>query len=407
MASIKNAKRLIKHVYRVYHVGDNAVGGHKRASPFLWGLAGVGKSECVDQVARELDIPCNNIRLSQMEPGDLTGLPVDKESDAMLDQQWEVFLAENSNLDIAEAVEQFQKAHGREMTWTRPPFMPGPNEPAGILFLDEFNRQTKLTLQASFELVLDGAVGIHKLPPNWMVVAAGNPVTEDDDDNYDVFDLDDASVDRFVHIKIEPDVREWLQYGSEQSYNQDVLAFIGSAPDNLGLKEPNFDLPTRPTPRSWEKVSQLLAGIPADLEYEMVQGLVGKEIGSAFISSRRTRDKPIPPEMILDQYPKVRKKIQKYAGDEVTNRADILKVTSDLLVGALRRMEKTGKDLTDDQGENMIKYLKDVPSDQAFGAIKDIVEIAHAHDQLMRDSELLEMLTARTKGIGKEMTGKL
>ena len=41
----------------------------------LWGPPGVGKSQIVLQVGGDLDIPIIDVRLSQMEPSDLRGIP--------------------------------------------------------------------------------------------------------------------------------------------------------------------------------------------------------------------------------------------------------------------------------------------------------------------------------------------
>ena len=47
----------------------------------LWGPPGVGKSQMVAQVAEKHRVPVIDIRLSQMEPSDLRGIPfrVDEE----------------------------------------------------------------------------------------------------------------------------------------------------------------------------------------------------------------------------------------------------------------------------------------------------------------------------------------
>ena len=41
----------------------------------LWGPPGVGKSQMVLQVAEKNNVPVIDIRLSQMEPSDLRGIP--------------------------------------------------------------------------------------------------------------------------------------------------------------------------------------------------------------------------------------------------------------------------------------------------------------------------------------------
>jgi replication-associated recombination protein RarA len=41
----------------------------------LWGAPGVGKSQMVAQIAENHNVPLIDIRLSQMEPSDLRGIP--------------------------------------------------------------------------------------------------------------------------------------------------------------------------------------------------------------------------------------------------------------------------------------------------------------------------------------------
>ncbi len=41
----------------------------------LWGPPGIGKSQLVGQIAAEHDVNVIDIRLSQMEPSDLRGIP--------------------------------------------------------------------------------------------------------------------------------------------------------------------------------------------------------------------------------------------------------------------------------------------------------------------------------------------
>ena len=41
----------------------------------LWGAPGVGKSQIISQIALRHDVPLIDIRLSQMEPSDLRGIP--------------------------------------------------------------------------------------------------------------------------------------------------------------------------------------------------------------------------------------------------------------------------------------------------------------------------------------------
>src|SRR5512134_2714919 len=72
----------------------------------LWGAPGVGKSQMIAQIAARNDAPVVDIRLSQMEPSDLRGIPF---------------------------------RSGDLVEWAVPALLPDPmrHGPRGILFLDE------------------------------------------------------------------------------------------------------------------------------------------------------------------------------------------------------------------------------------------------------------------------------
>jgi len=95
----------------------------------LVGHAGVGKTEIVRQLAQETGRKLYTVILSQLEPGDLLGLPVTRDG-----------------------VTEF----------LRPNWLPKEDERA-ILFLDEINRAPIYVRQSIFQLVLDRQVGPHKL----------------------------------------------------------------------------------------------------------------------------------------------------------------------------------------------------------------------------------------------------
>ena len=53
----------------------SAAEGH-HTPVMLWGLPGIGKSDMVRQVAERHGVPVIDLRLSQLEPSDLRGIPV-------------------------------------------------------------------------------------------------------------------------------------------------------------------------------------------------------------------------------------------------------------------------------------------------------------------------------------------
>ncbi len=406
MASLKQLKRIGWNVYNTFH-GPNRR-SDRRCSIMAWGQKGMGKSEAWAQLAAEMGAGFIDLRLSQMEPGDLFGLPVDKFPQATLERMWEEFAMENEGMSTEEAFRAFASELQREMTWTKPDWWP--TEGKHIVLLDEFNRQTKLTLQASFQLILDGAVGIHTLPDQVMVVAAANPVT--DDENYDVFELDDAAMDRFLHIKVRPTVEEWLQYAEMKDFHRDVIVHIGYNKEALGILEKDYELDIQPTPRSWEKVSHLLHTVPEDLEMEVLSGLLGPTIAAAFVADRRSNEKPIMPEQIIDDYdskvvdyggqmfsPKER--VASYVGDAHNSRTDILAITNNMLIGYMHKLKKqlgdNEKGLTRQQGKNLSQYLLDLPADLMMGVAQELYPMQMCRIHIKKEKQLEKTLEEAQK----------
>lgn len=192
---------------------------------FLWGPPGVGKSSVVCQVARELGLKFIDLRLSLLDPVDLRGIPVaDREK--------------------------------RECYWTRPVFLP--KDGAGILFLDEINLASPSVQAAAYQLVLDKAVGEHKLPDSWHIVAAGNRR----EDSSLVTQLSDPLISRFVHFEVEIDVEEWFSWAIASGIDERVISFLKFRPELLLKVDSGRSSVNYPCPRSWEFCSRLLqAGV--------------------------------------------------------------------------------------------------------------------------------------------------
>jgi len=392
MATIQHMKEIVKTVFMTYH---SETAAHKgRCSLFFWGSKGVGKSQGIKQAAEELTketghpVGCVDIRLAQMEPGDLTGIPVDASSGEAYNNQWQAYLEqhriERPDVNVHELAKQFQKEQDRVMTWTRPEWFP--TEGYGILFVDEFNRQDRLTYNASFELVLDGGIGRHRLPDGWMVVAAGNPISDDED--YNVYSLDDAMISRFCHITVIPDPSEWLQWASANALDPDVINFIAMNNRHLGIEKPKFELNIKPDPRVWHRVSDLKPFLPLHLRSEVIAGLVGRDLATSFLKTIATKDKPIDPRKILASFEEVYEQVVEYVGVPGNNRTDILSASNDLLVGILEKREKDQHPLTPNEGMNLRGYLLTIPDDMAMVVLRKALLWRTCNQELMKDPDL-------------------
>jgi MoxR-like ATPase len=203
----------------------------------LWGPPGVGKSSIVQQVAQHHTLEFIDLRLSQLAPTDLRGLPVPENGISK---------------------------------WFPPEFLPTTGR--GILFLDELNMAPPAMQGMAQQLILDRKVGSYTVPDGWFIWAAGNRK----EDRASVFDMPAPLANRFIHLSLEPDLDSFKAYAlSSQSsgdplnrgIHERILAFL-SFRSNLLHKLEGRE-PAWPSPRSWVMASQLLH---ANLDLEPAVG---------------------------------------------------------------------------------------------------------------------------------------
>tara|TARA_R110002020_G_scaffold268819_2_gene484038 strand:+ start:3093 stop:4157 length:1065 start_codon:yes stop_codon:yes gene_type:complete len=213
----------------------------------VWGDAGIGKSQIIQQVGRNKGVPVVDLRLATQEVGDLIGIPYH---------------------------EQGQTKWGKPSWWLE--------QPEWYLFLDEVNRAPKEVVQAIFQLVLDRRLATHKLPSGVRIVAACNPPEGD----YVTDSLDPALNTRFCHIRLDADAEQWVDNCSD-FIDETVLGYIASAPNQLLDLDSQFDLQTvaRRTPRTWEYAGKIYKSMQEDINAPegraMLQTLLTGTIGPA------------------------------------------------------------------------------------------------------------------------------
>jgi alkaline phosphatase D len=324
-------------------------------TPLIWGQHGIGKSQIVQELAKEMKYECVDLRLGQMEVGDLIGLP--------------------------------SKENGRTV-WLKPSWFPE-EKTAGILFLDELNRARLDVLQAIFQLVLEHKLHTHHLPEGWKIVCASNPSGSD----YFVNELDPALLDRFLHIQFKPEPKEWIGWGKDTGkIREDISNLISRYPHLLGSEAKELPLEVLPSPRSWEMLSRMLIGLEDRLWLQCGMGLVGKEAAIAFIESlKKDHEIPIKAEDVLSDYPEVKSRVKKYSAGKKA-RLDLLRITGDELLRILSK-EGKAKSLSHEEKTNLIEFLDELPVDLAFALVKELVKIPEINAFLHRQEKFSEKLT--------------
>jgi hypothetical protein len=232
-----------------------SVGEGHHTPVMLWGPPGVGKSQMVAQVAERHQVPVIDIRLSQMEPSDLRGIP----------------------FRVGEYVE-----------WAVPAMLPddqrhGPN---GILFLDEITSAPPSVSAAAYQLILDRRLGAYKVPDEWAIFAAGNR----QGDRGVTYTMPSPLANRFSHYEVEVHLDDWVAWAYSHGIDERVIAFLRFRPELLFDFDPAHNPVAFPSPRSWEfahRALQKFDDVP-DLLVGTLQACVGPAAGvelSAFVDN--------------------------------------------------------------------------------------------------------------------------
>jgi hypothetical protein len=329
---------------------------------------GVGKSQITKQLAdhfRELefggkDFPFFDKRMSQLEPGDIIGLPY---TDGI--------------------TTRFNPPDWYKVCCDQPSF----------LFLDEINRATQEVQQACFQIILDRELNGHKLHPQTRIYAAINTGAA-----YVVNEMDPALLDRFWTIDLDPTPEEWQEWAkSDNNVCYLIRDFIRA---NEKFLDPHKD--TEPghvstSRRSWHRLSLALvnAGLdetPEDpIFYSMSLGFVGTEASIAFVDFAKNVEKQISGEDILNKLvKKLGKHEAKYVGfDKNEENAE--------------KKDKEGNLMWDDTSynEKLVAALRDFGQERLVGLSEKVVD---ATIKTIQENDKKNLTPKQAASIGKFMS---
>jgi hypothetical protein len=187
---------------------------------FLWGTMGIGKTDVVHQLGRKKGRKVMEFHAALREPVDLRGCPnIDKDTGTT--------------------------------KWFVPDELPRADRDGeyGYLFCDEFNQATPQMQAVLAGLVLYGTVGDYHLPKGWVVIAAGNRVS----DRAAAQRMPTHLRNRFAHIYCAPNVDAWVKWANGNGVPQEIVAFVRWRRDDVLHRMPRGDENAFPTPRSLTK----------------------------------------------------------------------------------------------------------------------------------------------------------
>ena len=321
-------------------------------SAFIWGPPGIAKSAITKQMATAEGIAFIDIRLSQMDPTDLRGIPVPNNEDKEV--FWSPPKTLPKDLDIVKVVAL--EAIDSEVRFSNPladngiHYVTNPKvtiralnpahtveiidepgmteespldrftvvlrdpqgnavegkiqyrvkgEAKGILALEEFNSAPPSVQAASYQLVLDRRLGEYIVPKGVRIIAMGNR----DTDKGITFKMADPVKNRFVHYEMQHSFDDWERWAHGAGINSQVVGYLTAFKHELFQHEPGSASRGFATPRSWTFVSEFLNASDGELP-EMVAlatfiGALGDATGVKFNEFRKVSALLPQPEEIL------------------------------------------------------------------------------------------------------------
>jgi len=217
---------------------------------FIHGSPGIGKSYIVADVARKNNLELIDVRLSQMDPVDLRGVPSIKDN---------------------------------QTVWMPPVFFPKDRDSKGILFLDELNAAPPSVQAAIYQLVLNRQMGEYILPKGWRIICAGNRMS----DRGVVFRMPTPLANRMVHLHVQARFEDFKLFAIKAGLHPFIIGFLSFRPDLLST-EPVVEDDANPafaTPRSYHMLSSILKA-KEDIKSisSIIYGTVGYSAGMEFVS---------------------------------------------------------------------------------------------------------------------------
>lgn len=291
---------------------------------FLWGPPGVGKSEVVQDLTNEMGGIMIDLRLSQMEPTDLRGIPF------------------------------FNKENGK-MDWAPPVDLPdeelAAKYPIVVLFLDEMNSAAPSVQAAAYQLTLGRRIGKYQLPDNVVIIAAGNR----ESDKGVTYRMPTPLANRFTHLEVRPDFDSWFTWAVNKGIHKDVVGYLSFAKNDMYGFDPRSASRAFNTPRTWVFVSEYLQDEEAtDAELrDLIAGTIGDGLAMKFMAHRKVAaDMPNPADVLAG-------KVKELKTKEISA---MYSLTISMCYELQDNLKKLGKDRLADwhaQADNFLRFMMD------------------------------------------------
>lgn len=349
VVSIGKTKQLlkddIKDTLAAWHSGRNV----DKQCYHIIGPAGVGKTQICDQIVEELT-------------EEVFGSHNKKNPDDQ--KKFEIIMIKSPVLSrddfiIPFPVEQGDKTMDFKMLYSD--WVPKEVGSYGIFVIDEFSRGDHQLQQLLWQVQNEYAVHTFQFPKGWFVVSTDNP----DDSEYSMDNLEDAAgLRRQLHLFVEVNAQDFLDYAIKQDFHPYVIEFIQTHPEYLYDFQSQKIGAVYANPASYEKLSdhlwkmQLRRGLDFDEIEIKASGLLNTNMTRLFLEFARDQ-KDINPKDIFKKFKTVKPRVE-----QLLKNKDASKL-GEIMVGFCTYLSTSMPEFHDTELKNTLDFLLMMPIDTA------------------------------------------
>jgi hypothetical protein len=300
----------------------------------LEGAAGLGKSSAGKQFAEKMGYPLVFVNTAAVltEPGDILGLPIEK--DGVTHYAPPFWVVECQKLAADPQIKKI------------------------VLMFDDFSRVPAQILQSMMSIFLDRKIGAASLPEKVFLLLTGNPSKKKE---YATRALDRAQQERIQVINVRFDLECFLQYANTHDFNPEWMAYCAAYSENFmddGKKGAAM------SPRTAEFASQALnaikkKGYPLDhrIAKTRLDSIVGESIRESFLVCLKHQQDIIPPDKILEG------SYEDKSFNEMMKRPDLMYLTYTRLASELTKLSNNNK-ISQSSIKNLRRFIMRVERDE-------------------------------------------